>query len=59
VQGNKASDKRGDVEDWVGPTTLKALPSYVLLVGLGVCAVVLRVLVRRGLGALRGRRGAA
>ncbi|KAK7056024.1 hypothetical protein R3P38DRAFT_3170681 [Favolaschia claudopus] len=37
-------------EDWVGPTTISGLPSYVLLVGLGMCAVVLRVLVRRGLG---------
>ncbi|KAJ6523823.1 hypothetical protein B0H19DRAFT_646365 [Mycena capillaripes] len=45
----------GTKEEWVGPTTLGALPSYVLLVGLGVCAVVLRVLVRRGLGAVRGR----
>ncbi|KAJ7240154.1 hypothetical protein B0H12DRAFT_1326515 [Mycena haematopus] len=49
-------------DDWVGPTTLGGLPSYVLLVGLGVCAVVLRVLVRKGLGLGAGagavRRGA-
>ncbi|KAF7375655.1 hypothetical protein MSAN_00454600 [Mycena sanguinolenta] len=47
-------------DDWVGPTTLGALPSYVLLVGLGMCAVVLKVLVRRGLGLGAGavRRGA-
>ncbi|KAF7335074.1 hypothetical protein MVEN_02257900 [Mycena venus] len=55
VQRNNKSQK----EEWVGPTTLTALPSYVLLVGLGVCAVVLRVLVRRGLGAVRGGRGVA
>ncbi|CAK5280522.1 unnamed protein product [Mycena citricolor] len=33
----------------VGPTTIIGLPSYVLLVGIGVCAVVLRVLVKKGL----------
>jgi hypothetical protein len=55
ANGANANAKR---EEWVGPTTLGALPSYVLLVGLGMCAVVLRVLVKRGLGAVRGR-GAA
>ncbi|KAJ7452915.1 hypothetical protein FB451DRAFT_676498 [Mycena latifolia] len=53
---------RGQEETEVGPSTIAALPSYVLLVGLGVCAVVLRVLVRRGLGlgvraGAGGRRG--
>ncbi|KAJ7030312.1 hypothetical protein C8F04DRAFT_1367754 [Mycena alexandri] len=43
--------------NFVGPTTLGALPSYVLLVSLGMCAVVLRVLVKKSLGAVR--RGAA
>ncbi|KAJ7874901.1 hypothetical protein B0H13DRAFT_2669007 [Mycena leptocephala] len=52
------ANANGKREEWVGPTTLGALPSYVLLVGLGMCAVVLRVLVKRGLGAVRGR-GAA
>ncbi|TRM61853.1 hypothetical protein BD626DRAFT_570557 [Schizophyllum amplum] len=43
-------DKRKDrstlyrLED---PTTLRALPPYIFFVGLGVCAVVLRVLLRR------------
>ncbi|KAJ7435746.1 hypothetical protein B0H11DRAFT_672426 [Mycena galericulata] len=46
---------RGAENDFMGPTTIRALPSYVLLVGLGVCAVVLRVLVRRGFGAVRRR----
>ena len=31
----------------LGPTTLSDLPSYVLLVGLGVCAVVLQVVLKR------------
>ncbi|KAJ7052087.1 hypothetical protein C8F01DRAFT_1262302 [Mycena amicta] len=39
----------------VGPTTIAGIPSYVLLVSLGMCAVVLRVLVRRGL-AVAGRK---
>ncbi|KAJ7027718.1 hypothetical protein C8F04DRAFT_1121529 [Mycena alexandri] len=39
--------------NFVGPTTLGALPSYVLLVSLGMCAVVLRVLVKKSLGAVR------
>ncbi|KAK0193291.1 hypothetical protein F5146DRAFT_1029970 [Armillaria mellea] len=34
-------------ERFVEPTTLTALPSYILLVGLGVCAVVLKVLIRK------------
>ncbi|KAK0472019.1 hypothetical protein IW261DRAFT_1424628 [Armillaria novae-zelandiae] len=34
-------------ERFVEPTTLTGLPSYILLVGLGVCAVVLRVLIRK------------
>lgn len=38
------------------PKTVSALPSYVILVGLGVCAVVFRVLVKRGAGVLAGRR---
>lgn len=42
-------------QEEVGPNTISALPSYVLLVGIGVCAVVLRVLVRRGMGAVRRR----
>ncbi|KAH9911374.1 uncharacterized protein B0H18DRAFT_371157 [Fomitopsis serialis] len=33
-----------------GPSTLSELPSYVLLVGFGVCAVVLRVVLRRVAG---------
>ncbi|KAJ6533811.1 hypothetical protein DFH09DRAFT_1406422 [Mycena vulgaris] len=43
-----------EAEGEVGPTTLAGLPSYVLLVGLGVCAVVLRVLdnVSDGVGAV-------
>lgn len=32
------------------PSTVSELPHYVLLVGLGVCAVVLRVIVRRAAG---------
>ncbi|KAF7299576.1 hypothetical protein HMN09_00962900 [Mycena chlorophos] len=35
------------IPDDVGPTTIAGLPSYVLLVSLGVCAVVFRVLVKR------------
>jgi hypothetical protein len=35
------------------PTTLSALPSYVLLVSLGMCAVVLRVVIKRFLGRRR------
>ncbi|KAK0470353.1 uncharacterized protein EV420DRAFT_108695 [Desarmillaria tabescens] len=34
-------------ERFVEPTTLSGLPSYILLVGLGVCAVVLKVLIRK------------
>ncbi|KAJ6533794.1 hypothetical protein DFH09DRAFT_1092377 [Mycena vulgaris] len=50
--GPAARGKRGERERGgeVGPTTLAGLPSYVLLVELGACAVVLRGLVRRGLG---------
>ncbi|KAJ7734439.1 hypothetical protein B0H16DRAFT_153055 [Mycena metata] len=43
----------GNNNNFVGPTTLGALPSYVLLVSLGMCAVVLRVLVKKSLGAVR------
>ncbi|KII95496.1 hypothetical protein PLICRDRAFT_170140 [Plicaturopsis crispa FD-325 SS-3] len=32
------------------PTTVSALPSYVLLVGLGLCAVVLKVVLKRMVG---------
>ncbi|KAG7444646.1 uncharacterized protein BT62DRAFT_995167 [Guyanagaster necrorhizus] len=42
-------------ERFVEPTTLSGLPSYILLVGLGVCAVVLRVLIRRSLIVVRRR----
>ncbi|KAI0833856.1 hypothetical protein BC628DRAFT_1427720 [Trametes gibbosa] len=45
--------KRDEGED---PTTMTDLPSYVLLVGLGVCAVVLRVVFRKVVG--RGAAGA-
>ncbi|KAJ7053528.1 hypothetical protein C8F01DRAFT_1260512 [Mycena amicta] len=44
----------GNTQVPVGPTTIAGIPSYVLLVSLGMCAVVLRVLVRRGLGAVAG-----
>ncbi|KAJ7132841.1 hypothetical protein C8R43DRAFT_1023643 [Mycena crocata] len=54
-QEAEGAKSKGRIEDFVGPTTITALPSYVLLVGLGMCAVVLRVLVRRGLGAVRKR----
>lgn len=37
------------------PKTVSALPSYVLLVGLGVCVVVLRVMLRRAIGSGRRR----
>ncbi|KAH9847814.1 hypothetical protein C2E23DRAFT_846546 [Lenzites betulinus] len=45
--------KRDEGED---PTTVTDLPSYVLLVGLGVCAVVLQVVFRKvvGRGAVGG-----
>jgi len=39
-----------DEGDNGGPSTLAELPSYVLLVGFGVCAVVLRVVLRRVAG---------
>ncbi|KAJ7641801.1 hypothetical protein FB45DRAFT_901042 [Roridomyces roridus] len=45
---NRNRNRKGEDYGFVGPTTISGLPSYVLLVGLGVCAVVLRVLVRRG-----------
>lgn len=40
------------------PTTLKGLPSYFFLVGLGVCAVVLKVLMRKSaiIGLVNSRR---
>ncbi|KAF7309850.1 hypothetical protein MIND_00357100 [Mycena indigotica] len=34
----------------IGPKTIAGIPTYLLLVSLGMCAVVFRVLVRRGLG---------
>ncbi|KAJ8523109.1 hypothetical protein ONZ45_g381 [Pleurotus djamor] len=39
------SDRRAHV--WGDPATIRGLPPYVLLVGLGVAAVVLRVVLRR------------
>lgn len=38
-----------DQENWVDPP-LASLPSYVLLVGLGVCSVVMRVVFKRVVG---------
>ena len=38
------------------PTTLSALPSYIILVTVGMCAVVVQVLVRRAIGRRRGWR---
>ncbi|KIY64165.1 hypothetical protein CYLTODRAFT_381226 [Cylindrobasidium torrendii FP15055 ss-10] len=34
---------------FVEPTSVRGIPSYVLLMGFGVCAVVLRVIVKKGL----------
>ncbi|KAJ7183762.1 hypothetical protein C8R46DRAFT_1308756 [Mycena filopes] len=48
-----AKNNGNNANNFVGPTTLGALPSYVLLVSLGMCAVVLRVLVKKSLGAVR------
>lgn len=39
-----------DDEERSGPATVSELPSYVLLVGVGVCAVVLQVVLRRLMG---------
>jgi len=46
-----ASNNSGpvDEDEWVDPT-LGGLPSYVLLVGLGVCSVVMRVVFKRIVG---------
>ncbi|THH18951.1 hypothetical protein EW146_g2101 [Bondarzewia mesenterica] len=46
-QKNRRPEAQSDVLD---PGSVSALPSYVLLVGLGVCAVVLRVVLRRVAG---------
>ncbi|KAJ7149974.1 hypothetical protein C8R46DRAFT_1230152 [Mycena filopes] len=51
--GEEGAKNNGNNNTFVGPTTLGALPSYVLLVSLGMCAVVLRVLVKKSLGAVR------
>lgn len=40
-------DGDGKAKDDDGPTTMSELPSYVFLVGLGVCAVVLQVMLRK------------
>ncbi|KAA1467250.1 hypothetical protein DENSPDRAFT_847425 [Dentipellis sp. KUC8613] len=42
--------RRRRVTDDLVPDTVGGIPSYVLLVGLGVCAVVLRVVLRRVAG---------
>ncbi|KAF8885456.1 hypothetical protein BD779DRAFT_1801307 [Infundibulicybe gibba] len=38
---------------YTSPRTLSALPTYVLIVGIGVCAVVLRVVLRKSLRGFR------
>ena len=49
----RARSSSSRLERAVHPTTMSALPSYVLLVSIGVCAVVLRVVIRRLLGRRR------
>ena len=49
----RARSSGSRLERAVHPTTVSALPSYVLLVSIGVCAVVLRVVIRRLLGRRR------
>lgn len=39
-----------DAQDDADPSSVAELPRYVLLVGLGVCAVVMRVIMKRGRG---------
>ena len=46
AHGGADTEDDGDGE----PANLSDLPSYVLLVGFGVCAVVLRVVLRRVAG---------
>ena len=47
---NRTHQSDGDGDDGGEPSNLSDLPSYVLLVGFGVCAVVLRVVMRRVAG---------
>ena len=44
---DKARGKDGAEEDEGAPATVSDLPSYVFLVGLGVCAVVVQVVLRK------------
>lgn len=45
AESHVAPVRRGMVD--LGPTSMSDLPSYVLLVGLGICAVVLQVVFKR------------
>jgi len=50
LAGKAAGEDEGvEEENWVDPP-LASLPSYVLLVGLGVCSVVMRVVFKRVVG---------
>ena len=55
--GPEGTDKQvSPFERLFNPKTISALPSYLILVSLGVCAVVFKVVLRRTLGATMGRR---
>lgn len=48
---SEVAKRKGDKENAAGqPATVGDLPSYVLLVGLGVCAVVIQVVLKRVVG---------
>jgi len=47
---NKSVGKKNKPIDNFDPQSMSALSQYVLLVGLGVCAVVLRVVLRKVVG---------
>ncbi|KAI0050514.1 hypothetical protein FA95DRAFT_1570569 [Auriscalpium vulgare] len=47
---NASASTSPSAGDDAGPSAISELPSYVLLVGLGVCAVVLQVVLRRVAG---------
>ncbi|EMD33374.1 hypothetical protein CERSUDRAFT_117987 [Gelatoporia subvermispora B] len=47
AQGGGATASNADTSDVDEPANMSDLPSYMLLVGIGVCAVVLRVVLRK------------